>query len=126
MPKKKIKDSKFKTWDSNNEVGAFLYVLFQEGVINPNSYSPVTIYDHPLLNPIFRPYDRRNFGTHCKTLQKREAKHSQYGNVLDPDFKALVKLEKVRGKIYFNNCSIPTASTTVKTTNHTLIKVKTI
>ena len=98
MPKKKIKDSKFKAWDSNNEVGAFLYVLFQEGVINPNSYSPVTIYDHPLLNPIFRPYDRRNFGTHCKTLQKREAKHSQYGNVLDPDFKALVKLEKVRRK----------------------------
>ena len=98
MPKTKTKESKFKKWNSNNEDGAFLYLLYQEGVINPESYSPVTIYDHPLLNPIFKPYDRRNFGTHCKTAQKRESKHSLYGNVLDPDFKALVKLEKVRRK----------------------------
>ena len=98
MPKTKTKESKFKKWNSNNRDGAFLYLLYQEGVINPESYSPVTIYDHPLLNPIFKPYDRRNFGTHCKTAQKRESKHSLYGNVLDPDFKALVKLEKVRRK----------------------------
>ena len=98
MPKTKTKESKFKKWNSNNEDGAFLYLLYQEGVINPESYSPVTIYDHPLLNPIFKPYDRRNFGTHCKTAQKRESKHSLYGNGLDPDFKALVKLEKVRRK----------------------------
>ena len=99
MPKTKTKtDTKFKKWNSNNEVGAFLYLLFQERVVNPESYSAVTIYDHPLLNPIFKAYDRRNFNTHCKTAQKRESKHSLYGNVLDPDFKALVKLEKVRRK----------------------------
>ena len=98
MPKIKTKESKFKKWNSNNEVGALLYLLFQERVVNPESYSAVTIYDHPLLNPIFKAYDRRNFNTHCKTAQKRESKHSLYGNVLDPDFKALVISEKVRRK----------------------------
>ena len=99
MLKTKTKmDTKFKKWNSNNEDGAFLYVLFQERAVNPESYSAVTIYDHPLLNPIFKAYDRRNFNTHCKTAQKRESKHSLYGNVLDPDFKALVILEKVRRK----------------------------
>ena len=44
---KKMSSKKKKAWKSDSEHGAFLFLLYNFCVYDPNDYSEVEIYDHP-------------------------------------------------------------------------------
>ena len=80
-----------KEWKSDSVDGALLFILFQERVFHPNSFSSAEIYEHPSLNPILKLYSKRKFSTYCTTAANRCIKFERTGTGLSRAFKEFIQ-----------------------------------
>ena len=101
-----MSSKKKKAWKSDSEHGAFLFLLYNFCVYDPNDYSEVEIYDHPDF-PFKDNYSKKNFNTHCQTLSNRCNNYERRGNTLSRVFREFVDNKKIRRRPLFKQLLSP-------------------
>ena len=101
-----MSSKKKKAWKSDSEHGAFLFLLYNFCVYDPNDYSEVEIYDHPDF-PFKDNYAKKNFNTHCQTLSNRCNNYERRGNTLSRVFREFVDNKKIRRRPLFKQLLSP-------------------
>ena len=101
-----MSSKKKKAWKSDSEHGAFLFLLYNFCVYDPNDYSEVEIYDHPDF-PFKDNYCKKNFNTHCQTVSNRCNNYERRGNTLSRVFREFVDDQKIRRRPLFEQLLSP-------------------
>ena len=101
-----MSSKKKKAWKSDSEHGAFLFLLYNFCVYDPNDYSEVEIYDHPDF-PFKDNYCKKNFNTHCQTVSNRCKNYERRGNTLSRVFREFVDNKKIRRRPLFKQLLSP-------------------
>ena len=101
-----MSSKKKKAWKSDSEHGAFLFLLYNFCVYDPNDYSEVEIYDHPDF-PFKDNYCKKNFNTHCQTVSNRCKNYERRGNTLSRVFREFVDDQKIRRRPLFEQLLSP-------------------
>ena len=101
-----MSSKKKKAWKSDSEHGAFLFLLYNFCVYDPNDYSEVEIYDHPDF-PFKDNYCKKNFNTHCQTVSNRCKNYERRGNTLSRVFREFVDDQKIRSRPLFEQLLSP-------------------